>query len=399
MSSSILYEKPRYFTPGTIVITILAAIGILSLLARFIFGIGAVTNLDDQYPWGIWIAIDVACGVALAAGGFMTAFLAHIIHGKGYKSIIRPAILTAMLGYSFVALGVFSDLGRYYNIWHVLVPIYWNPNSVLLEVGLCVLAYVTVLYIEFLPVVVERFLGKVNLPGKLSKLNNFTERLLGFLDRTLSKVMFVFIILGVVLSCMHQSSLGTLMAIATTKLHPLWHTPVLPLLFLLSAFVVGFSMVIFESMIASRSFKLKPEMDVLSRLARFIPILLIVYLGAKMMDMVNRETYMYLLDGSTESIMFMIEVLFGVVAPFILLMFEKFRKKPITLFIGAALVVFGVALNRINVFLTGYHPLYADKPYVPAWTEIAVTVGFISIIILLYRFFALNFNVVEGMED
>jgi len=399
MSSSILYEKPRYFTPGTIVITILAAIGILSLLARFIFGIGAVTNLDDQYPWGIWIAIDVACGVALAAGGFMTAFLAHIIHGKGYKSIIRPAILTAMLGYSFVALGVFSDLGRYYNIWHVLVPIYWNPNSVLLEVGLCVLAYVTVLYIEFLPVVVERFLGKVNLPGKLSKLNNFTERLLGFLDRTLSKVMFVFIILGVVLSCMHQSSLGTLMAIATTKLHPLWHTPVLPLLFLLSAFVVGFSMVIFESMIASRSFKLKPEMDVLSRLARFIPILLIVYLGAKMMDMVNRETYMYLLDGSTESIMFMIEVLFGIVAPFILLMFEKFRKKPITLFIGAALVVFGVALNRINVFLTGYHPLYADKPYVPAWTEIAVTVGFISIIILLYRFFALNFNVVEGMED
>jgi len=399
MSSTLSYTKPRYFTPGTIVITIFAIVGILSLLARFVFGIGAVTNLDDQYPWGIWIAIDVACGVALAAGGFMTAFIAHIIHGKGYKSIIRPAILTAMLGYSFVALGVFSDLGRYYNIWHVLVPIYWNPNSVLLEVGLCVLAYVTVLYIEFLPVVVERFLGKVNLPGKLSKLNNATERLLGFLDKTLGKVMFIFIILGVVLSCMHQSSLGTLMAIATTKLHPLWHTPVLPLLFLLSAFVVGFSMVIFESMIASRSFKLKPEMDVLSRLARFIPILLIVYLGAKMMDMVNRETYIYLLDGSTESIMFILEVALGIVAPFILLMFEKFRKKPITLFIGAALVVFGVALNRINVFLTGYHPLYADKPYVPAWTEVAVTVGFISIIILLYRFFALNFKVVEGMED
>ena len=175
MNSTITYEKPRYFTPGVIVITALAAIGLLSILARFIFGIGAVTNLDDQYPWGIWIAIDVACGVALAAGGFMTAFIAHIIHGKGYKSIIRPAILTAMLGYTFVALGVFSDLGRYYNIWHVLVPIYWNADSVLLEVGLCVLAYVTVLYIEFIPVVIERFLGKVNLPGSLKKFNRFFE--------------------------------------------------------------------------------------------------------------------------------------------------------------------------------------------------------------------------------
>jgi Ni/Fe-hydrogenase subunit HybB-like protein len=399
MNSTISYEKPRYFTPGVIVITALAAIGLLSLLARFIFGIGAVTNLDDQYPWGIWIAIDVACGVALAAGGFMTAFIAHIIHGKGYKSIIRPAILTAMLGYTFVALGVFSDLGRYYNIWHVLVPIYWNADSVLLEVGLCVLAYVTVLYIEFIPVVIERFLGKVNLPGGLKKFNRFFEWLLAILDKTLSKLISVFIILGVVLSCMHQSSLGTLMAIATTKLHPLWHTPILPLLFLLSAFVVGFAMVIFESLIASRSFHLKPEVGVLSRLARFIPILLIVYFGAKAMDMVNRETYMYLFDGSIQSIMFWIEMVGGIIVPFIILMFEKNRKNPLWLFTGASLVVLGVALNRINVFITGYAPLYADGPYIPAWTEVAVTVGFISLIILLYRFFALNFPVIEEMEN
>ena len=399
MNSTISYEKPRYFTPGVIVITVLAAIGLLSLLARFIFGLGAVTNLNDQYPWGIWIAIDVACGVALAAGGFMTAFIAHIIHGKGYKSVIRPAILTAMLGYTFVALGVFSDLGRYYNIWHVLLPSYWNPNSVLLEVGLCVLAYVTVLYIEFIPVVIERFLGKVNLPGGLKKFNRFFEWLLATLDKTLSKLISVFVILGVVLSCMHQSSLGTLMAIATTKLHPLWHTPILPLLFLLSAFVVGFAMVIFESLIASRSFHLKPEMSVLSRLARFIPILLIVYFGAKVMDIVNRDTYVYLFDGSIQSIMFWVEMVVGIIIPFIILMFENNRKSPLCLFTGSLLVVLGVALNRINVFITGYAPLYADKPYIPAWTEIAVTIGFISLIILLYRFFALNFPVIENMED
>ena len=393
------YKKPRFFTPAVWVITLLAAVGLLSLLARFIFGLGAVTNLNNQYPWGIWIAIDVACGVALAAGGFMTAFIAHIIHGKGYKSIIRPAILTAMLGYTFVALGVFSDLGRYYNIWHVLLPSYWNPNSVLLEVGLCVLAYVTVLYIEFIPVVIERFKGKVNLPGVLKKLNRFFEWLLNILDKTLNKLISVFIILGVVLSCMHQSSLGTLMAIATTKLHPLWHTPILPLLFLLSAFVVGFAMVIFESLIASRSFHLKPEMNVLSRLARFIPILLIVYLGAEVMNIVNRDTYVYLFDGSIESIMFWIEMVVGIIVPFIILIFEKYRKNPTWLFIAAALVVFGVALNRINVFITGYTPLYAEGPYIPAWTEIAVTVGFISLIILLYRFFALNFPVIEDMEN
>ena len=393
------YEKPRYFTPGVIVITMLAVIGLLSLFARFIFGIGAVTNLNNQYPWGIWIAIDVACGVALAAGGFMTAFIAHIIHGKGYKSIIRPAILTAMLGYTFVALGVFSDLGRYYNIWHVLLPSYWNPNSVLLEVGLCVLAYVTVLYIEFIPVVVERFLGKVNLPGGLKRFNKFFEWLLNIFDKTLSKIMSVFIILGVVLSCMHQSSLGTLMAIAITKLHPLWETPVLPLLFLLSAFLVGFAMVIFESLIAARSFHLKPEIGVLSRLSRFIPILLVVYFGAKAIDMVNRETYVYLFDGSFQSFMFGIEMVFGIMIPFIILMFEKNRKNPFWLFTGATLVVLGVALNRINVFITGYTPLYAEGPYVPAWTEVAVTVGFISLIILLYRFFSLNFPVIDDMEN
>ena len=198
---------------------------------------------------------------------------------------------------------------------------------------------------------------------------------------------------------MHQSSLGTLMAIATTKLHPLWHTPVLPLLFLLSAFVVGFAMVIFESLIAARSFRLKPEMHVLSRLARFIPILLVIYFGAKVMDMVNRETTVYLFDGSIQSIMFWIEMVGGIMVPFIILMFEKNRKNPVWLFIGAALVVLGVALNRINVFITGYTPLYANGPYIPAWTEIAVTVGFISLIILLYRFFALNFPVIEEMEN
>ncbi|MEJ2494301.1 MAG: polysulfide reductase NrfD [Ignavibacteriaceae bacterium] len=161
---------------------------------KIFFGIGSMTNLDNQHPWGIWIAIDVACGVALAAGGFTSAALGHIIHKEEFKVILRPALITAMLGYTFVAIGVFVDLGRYYFIWHPLI--FWNGTSPLFEVGLCVMIYATVLYIEFLPIVTERFIGHVNLKGRLSFLNVPLDAILRFLDRGLSKTMFVFIIAG-----------------------------------------------------------------------------------------------------------------------------------------------------------------------------------------------------------
>jgi len=158
-------------------------------------------------------------------------------------------------------------------------------------------------------------------------------------------------------------------------------------------------MVIFESLIASKSFNLKPEVKVLSRLSRFIPILLLIYLTAKLIDMVTRETYVYLFTASLDSIMYWIEIIIGIAIPFTILMFEKYRNNQTWLFTAAASVIFGVVLNRINVYLIGFTPLYVDKPYFPAWTEIAVTVGFISLIILLYRFFALNFPVIEDMEN
>ena len=268
-----------FVTRGVGVLMAIAAGGLLVLAARLIWGLGAVTNLNDQYPWGIWIGVDVATGVALAAGGFTTAFVAHVLNLERYHSLVRPALLTAMLGYTFAALGVCIDLGRYYNIWHVLMPPMWQGNSALFEVGMCVTLYLTVLYIEFLPIVCERFCGRVNIPRVPARVNRALDGLLQRLDRTLGKVIWLFILLGVVLSCAHQSSLGTLMVIAPSKLHPLWHTPVLPLLFLLSAFAVGLSMATFESLTAARSLKLTPEMPVLRRVARMIPFLLLVYLA------------------------------------------------------------------------------------------------------------------------
>ena len=387
--------KAKFFTTGTTILFAIMVVGFIALAFRFLFGLGPVTNLTNGYGWGIWIAIDVSCGVALAAGGFTTAALVYIFHKEKYHLVIRPALLTAMLGYTFVAIGVVTDLGRYYNIWHVMLPSMWQGNSALFEVGMCVMTYLTVLYIEFIPIAVERFKGKVNLPSLISFLNKIIEFFINIADKTLCRVTFLFIIAGVVLSCLHQSSLGTLMLLTPTKMHPLWYTPISPLLFLVSAIAVGFPMVIFESILASRSFKLKPELDVLSSIARYTPFILGFYLALKVGDICIREVLPYAFDLSTESIFFLIELIFGVVIPLIILSIKKYRKSVGGLFTGAILVILGVVLNRINVFLVAYQPLYQEKAYFPTIWEMLVTAGFICTLVLLYRVFVMIFPVVS----
>lgn len=364
------------FTPGVAVLLALTFIMVCIAVVRFVFGgLEVTTNLDQQHPWGLWIAIDVATGVALAAGGFTTAALAHIFHREHYHAITRPALLTAMLGYTFVGIGLMFDLGRYYNIWHPIIL--WQGNSVLFEVGMCVVCYLNVLYIEFLPIICDRFEGDLRFPG--------FARLCSFLNRTLSKVMFVFIIAGVVLSCLHQSSLGNLMVIAPSKFHDLWDTPICSLLFLLSAFMVGFPMVIFESMYAAWSLKLKPEMEILSPLSKYVVFFTGLYLAFKVGDMLVRESYVLLAEWSVQSIFFIVEMVFGVIVPFVLLLSARVRRTPKLLFTAALLIVLGVALNRVNIFLIAYQPPYATKSYFPSFSEIAVTVGLISLLILVYR--------------
>jgi Ni/Fe-hydrogenase subunit HybB-like protein len=385
--------RHKYFTPWVIVISLVALTGLVFLAMRYLFGIGAVTNLNQFFPWGIWIGLDVAAGVALAAGGFTTAALGHIWHRDKYEVLIRPALMTAMLGYTFVAFGVVTDIGRWYYVWHPLIM--WNGNSALFEVGMCVMIYLSVLYIEFLPIVTERFIGRVNLPGILSKLNKIVDSLLRLLDRTLNKFMFVFIIAGVVLSCLHQSSLGTLMIIAGAKMHPLWQTPVLPLLYLLSAFSVGFPMVIMESLSASKSFGLKPEKDVLTSLSRFVGPILGIYLAAKIGDMFIRETFVYLTELTLPSIMFTIEIVVGVIIPLRMFLSSSVRQSTVGLYIASMLVILGVVLNRFNNFVIAYNPPYTDTSYFPAIGEISVTLGFVALEILLYRAFVMIFPIIS----
>jgi Ni/Fe-hydrogenase subunit HybB-like protein len=369
-------------------ITLAVIMACVAVYRFLVVGLAGATNLNQEFPWGIWISIDVATGVALAAGGFTTATLAHIFHREHYHAIARPALLTAMLGYTFVGIGLMFDLGRFYNIWHPIIL--WQGNSVLFEVGMCVVCYINVLYIEFLPIVCERFATEDRWP----RLQQFCKRLGAFLE----KIMFLFVIAGTVLSCLHQSSLGNLMVIAPSKFHDLWDTSLSSLMFLLSAFMVGFPMVIFESMYASWSFKVKPEMDILTPLSKYTVFFTGLYLAVKVSDMLIRKSYVLLAEGSLQSYSFIIEMLFGVVVPFVILLSARRRSNPRWLFFAALLIVLGVVLNRVNVFLIAYQPPYVTVHYFPSIFEFAVTVGLIATLMLIYRAIVTFFPVISHPE-
>lgn len=382
--------KKKFFTTGVKILLALFGIGMGVGLYRLIFGLGSVTNLNNQYPLGLWIGVDVASGVALAAGGFTTAALIHIFYREHYSAIGRPAHLTAMLGYTFVAIGLLFDLGRWYNVWHPAIPTMWQGNSVLFEVGICVMIYLTVLYIEFLPIVAERFIGKS--PG-------WIDSILRFLDKILDKIMWIFIIAGVLLSCLHQSSLGNLMVIAPYKMHPLWYTPILPLLFLVSAIAVGLPMVIFECTIASKSFGCRLEMEVLTPLSRIVAVLLGLYLFLKIGDLTIRNAWGHIFDWTYQSNFFLLELILGIVVPLGMFLLKKVRQSSKLLFTAASLyIVFGVLLNRVNIFFIAYKPKYASQPYIPAIGEFALTIGLIAALMLCYRIIVTIFPILPKQE-
>ncbi|WP_020586798.1 NrfD/PsrC family molybdoenzyme membrane anchor subunit [Desulfobacter curvatus] len=396
MHKPMALRKP-FWTPGVLVMLVFMVAGALTIIARFTGGIGYVANLSTARPWGLWVGVDVATGVALAAGGFTTAAVAHIFGRHAYEPVTRPALLTAVLGYTFVVLGLMVDIGRSWAIWKPMFN--WNTNSVLFEVAMCVMCYLNVLYLEFFPIVAEQFKGNVNLPGPLALLNGLVDGILNIGDAIIDKIMWILIILGVVLSCMHQSSLGSLMLIAPTKLHPLWYTPILPLLFLTSAFAVGYPMVVFETTIATSSFKLDSEMNILTPLTRITIFLLGFYMALKIGDMAVRGTWIYLLDGTAQSNAFVAELVFGVILPWLMLVSPKVRASRKGLFTAATLIVAGVVLNRINVFIVGFKPPLSDPGYFPSIGEMMVTFGLIATLMFLYRIAVTYLPVLQGSQE
>ncbi len=343
-------------SPTGIILGVLIVIGLAVAINRYLNGLGAISNLSDAYPWGLWISFDILCGVALAAGAFTTAGAVYILGAERFRPILRPAILTGFLGYLLVIVALLVDLGRPERIWHLLI--YWNPHSVMFEVGWCVMLYTAVLALEFSPLVFERFGWRTPL-------------------RLIHAITIPLVIAGVVLSTLHQSSLGSLFLIVPERLYPLWYSALLPVFFFTSAAAVGPAMVIVESTISSRAFKRELELDILGSLSKAIPYILGLYLILKIGDLIVAGELGLLFAGRIETLLFWVEILGGVVAPMILFSLTSTRQSASRLFWSAVLVVAGVVLNRFNVSLF-WLVRPAEAWYFPHWMEFAITLAILS---------------------
>jgi Ni/Fe-hydrogenase subunit HybB-like protein len=349
------------------------ASGLYATYLRVFYGLGGATNLSDKFPWGIWIAFDVMCGVGLAAGGFTLVAMVHIFNIEKYKPILRPAILTAFLGYSLVVVGLLYDLGRPDRLWHPLVM--WNPHSVMFEVAWCVTLYSTVLFLEFLPVVLEKF-------GLHKPL------------QWIHKISVPLMILGVLLSTLHQSSLGSLFLIVPEKLYPLWYSPILPLLFYISAIAVGLAMTIFESWHSSRAFGRALELPLLMSMGRVLAVVLSVYLWIRFLDLSHRHVFALLAQNRIETWLFGLEIALMVI-PTVLLYQRGIRSSPGRLYACAVMVVFGFIANRLNVGTTGLEA-GSGTHYIPRWSEVAVTLSIVAAGFAIFRLIGEYFPIFEA---
>jgi Ni/Fe-hydrogenase subunit HybB-like protein len=344
------------FWPGVFVVVVLALAFVT--VRRFLQGLGAVTNLSDSFPWGLWIGFDVLCGVGLAAGAFTLTAVVHIFNLHRFEPIVRPTLLTGFLGYLFVIVALMFDLGQPWRIWHALV--FWNPHSVMFEVAWCVMLYTTVLALEFSPVIFEKL--RLERPRRI-----------------LHALATPLVICGVLLSTLHQSSLGSLYLIVPEKLHALWYTPLLPVLFFTSAVGGGIGMVILESHLSRRAFGRHLELDLLEPLARAMVVLLSIYGLLRLQTLLDNGALAALLPRpGYEGFMLLVEVGLGVILPVGLLAFARVRTSERGLVAGAFLAVLGFVMYRLNVSITGMEGA-AGVRYLPSWMEITVSVGLVGL--------------------
>jgi len=364
----------KILTKPFMVLSVFAAIALVILIARFVFGLGAVTNMNNGYPMGLWIVFDLVIGTAFACGGYALALVVYIVNKGEYHSLVRPALLTSVIGYSMGGMAVIVDLGRYWQAYTIFLPWHANLNSVMFELALCVALYTTVLWIEFSPSIFEKFKSRKAL-------------------RIVNKVLFVFIALGVLLPTMHQSSMGSMLISLGTKLSPLWQTDLLPLLFLLSALSTGFSIVIFEASLSSLGFWRPLETSLLTRLAGIIRWVLAAYIIIRLADIIARGQLGLALAGDLQGNMFLLDMALFII-PLAILSSEKFRADPQVLFVAAVSMLLAGMMYRFNAFLIGYNPP-AGYTYFPSVTEILVSVGMVCIHVMAFLFFVKKFPVLS----
>lgn len=346
---------PR-ITVWSVIAATLITTGVAAAIARFTLGLGATTNLSDSFPWGLWIGFDFL-GIGLAAAGFTIVAAVHLFHATEYEPIVRPAILTAFIGYLLVVLVLVIDLGRPEHFWHPLVM--WNPHSVMFEITWCVILYTTVLSMEFAPIVLEKF----NMHAPIKWIHSVSLPLM---------------VMGVLLSTLHQSSFGSLYLIVPNRLHPLWYTPLLPVLFFVSCIASGISMVLIESLIFSRNGRRLLPAALRAKLAKITAIALAMYLVIRVQDMASRGVFHHAKHLSYHSIAFWAELLIGFAIPLVLLLITRIRTSRRGLYIASLMVLAGFALNRMNTAITGLED-WPARTYFPSLLEVLITLGIAAI--------------------
>jgi Ni/Fe-hydrogenase subunit HybB-like protein len=382
----------KLVTPTFVVLLVLWALGSIAGLVRFTQGLGVATAMNDGYPWGIWIALDVVVGTALGSGGFAVALLVYVMNRGRFHPLLRPAILTSALGYTAGATAIAFDVGRYWNLWRVPVAplgshgrFGYNWNSGLLEVALCVMAYTAVLWVEVSPPILET--GRARGPGPLRTLARAVLPLL-------EKVFPVILALGVVLPMMHQSTLGSLFLVAVTKLHKLWHTPLLPLLFLLSCVGMGYSAVVAEAVFSARAFRRPIETSMLAGLSGIMAVLAAAYATIRVADVALRGRLGLALAFDGYALLFWFEILLAVAAA-VLLWRQRAARDAGALVRAAAVLAAAGGLYRVDVYLTAFNPGNGWR-YFPSVGEILVTLGIISVETMVYVVIVRNFPILAA---
>jgi Ni/Fe-hydrogenase subunit HybB-like protein len=371
----------KIVTKPFLVLAALAAVGVVLMLYRYLYGLGAVTNLSDGYPWGIWITYDVLVGTALGCGGYAMALLVYIFNRWEYHPLVRSAVLTSVFGYTLAGVAIFLDIGRYWNGYHLFLPWYVNFNSVLVEVALCIAAYVGILWLELAPTVLEGHQQSVKAQTARARLERWLP---------------VIVALGILLPTMHQSSLGTLMIIAGYKLSPLWQTPLLPLLFLLSAITMGFAVTVFESILSSLAFKRPFETPMIAKVGGVMAWLIGVYLVLRFGDLLIRGQLALIFRGDVNSIMFLLENLCFLL-PLLLLASPAYRANLRMLFVASSSLLLAGSLYRFNAFLVGYSA-GPGWTYFPALPEILITLSIVALELMGYLYFVKRYPVLPKAE-
>lgn len=361
--------SPR-FSMGRAILWVLALLGAVTIIMRLMYGLGGISHMSNAVSWGFWIGHKLT-GVFAGGAAFTLCAAVYIFGYEKYRPLLRPAILTGLLCYIMFIILLFFDLGRPERIWHLMI--YWNVHSPLFEVGWCVMIYTSVLIVEFLPILFEKF--------------HWHKAI-----HALHKITLPLMVLGVLLSTLHQSSLGSLMLAEVGKVHPLWHTWLIPPFFFVTAISGGISFLILEETLRCHIYKQPFRLDILSRFSKVVPWVLGLYLVVRFGDLAFSGELGLLFTSGINSVMFWVDVLLSAAIPMVLFAIPSIRNSAAGLLWSALTVFIGTMIYRFNVSLTGWARPEGTH-YFPHWAEIGMSVGVVAMVLLAYDFIVRNFNV------